>query len=267
MQGKTVKDTLLFSDVHLKPTLPTDSAFEDFTAFLRQIDSDRVGRLICLGDLFDFWYEYQHVSFSAYFEVLRLLANLREAGVELHLCCGNHDLWAGPQLEALTGMRIYHEPVTLAFGEEQALLLHGDGLNPADRGYLLFRRIARNRAAQGLFRRIHPDTAMSLAQWASRRSRAMAKGGDPAEGPEVGVVQEHARRLIATGTAKIVICGHAHLPVIAHIHAGGHSGLYINTGDWPIHRSFVRFSGGEFHMETFRKSSMLSLEGGGTQTG
>jgi UDP-2,3-diacylglucosamine hydrolase len=267
MQGKTVKDTLLFSDVHLKPTLPTDSAFEDFTAFLRQMDPGRVDRLICLGDLFDFWYEYRHVFFSAYFEVLRLLANLREAGVELHLCCGNHDLWAGPQLESLTGMRIYHEPVALPFGEEEALLLHGDGLNPADHGYLLFRRIARNRAAQWLFRRIHPDTAMSLAQGLSRRSRAMAKGADPAEGPEVRVVQEHARRLIAGGNATIVICGHAHLPRIAPVEGGGHSGLYINPGDWPIHRSFVRFSGGEFHLETFRKSSMLSLEGGGTQTG
>ena len=106
-----MKDSLLFSDVHLKPSFPANDDSEAFMAFLRQIDPVRVGRLICLGDLFDFWYEYRHVFFSAYFEVLRLLANLREAGVECHLICGNHDLWAGSKLELLTGMQIHHAPV------------------------------------------------------------------------------------------------------------------------------------------------------------
>ncbi len=248
-----VKDTLLFSDVHLKPVIAADDAFSDFTAFLRQVNPDRIDRLICLGDLFDFWYEYRHVFFGAYFEVLRLLGNLREAGVELHLCCGNHDLWAGPQLKTLTGMHIYHAPVVLPFGGKQALLLHGDGLNPHDHGYLLFRRIARNRVAQRLFRLIHPDIAMAIAQHASRRSRAMAKAAHPADDPEIKAVREHARRLIAGGHAKIVICGHVHTPTIEPMEEDGFSGLYINPGDWPTHRSFVRFSGGEFHLETFRR--------------
>jgi len=246
-----VKDSLLFSDVHLKPSFPANDDSEAFTAFLRQIDPVRVGRLICLGDLFDFWYEYRHAFFSAYFEVLRLLANLRDAGVECHLICGNHDLWAGSKLELLTGMHIHHAPVVLPFGGEEALLLHGDGLNPHDHGYLLFRRLARNRFAQALFRRLHPDTAMAIAQRASRHSRARANMAHPADSPEVEAVRSHAHHLIAAGQAKIVICGHAHVPVIESMEGEGFSGLYINPGDWPTHRSYVLFSDGAFRLLSF----------------
>ncbi len=250
-QVTIVKDTVLFSDVHLKPSIPPTGDFVDFTRFLRHIDSDQVERIICMGDLFDFWYEYKHVFFGSYFEVLRLLARLHEEGVALHLFRGNHDLWAGAQLEALTGMRIHREPTFLPFGGREALLLHGDGLNPQDYGYRLFRHIASNRLAQHLFRHIHPDNAMALAQYISQRSRTKVKTTDPAAGPEVEVVRGHAHGLIADGKAQIVICGHSHLPVIEQVEVNGHSGLFINPGDWPNHRSYVLFSEGEFRLLAF----------------
>lgn len=246
-----MKDTLLFSDVHLKPYVPGDKDHADFLNFLGQIDPLRVDRVICVGDLFDFWFEYRHAVFASYFEALRLLADLNRAGVELHLFRGNHDLWAGPQLERLTGMHVHKGPDALPFGGQEALILHGDGLNSRDYGYRLFKRVALNRAAQCLFRRIHPDTAMAFARRVSRRSRAMANIENPADGPEAEAVRRHARHLIGSGRASIVICGHAHAPVIERVDAGGSSGLYVNSGDWPLHRSYIRFSGEEFSLHTF----------------
>lgn len=245
-----MKDTLLFSDVHLKPCVSDPSGQKDFIAFLGQIDPDRVERLICVGDLFDFWYEYKHAVFASYFEALRLFSNLRDAGVEMHLFKGNHDLWAGPQLERLTGMQIHDGAATLPFGPQKALLLHGDGLNPEDRAYLLFKRCARNRLLQNLFRHIHPDSAMSLAEWISGRSRAKADGANPDQGPEAEIVRNHARRIIGEGQAEIVICGHAHSPAIERIEENGHAGLYVNPGDWPMHRSYIRYNE-EFSLHTF----------------
>lgn len=246
-----MKDTLLFSDVHLKPYDPGDRHHADFLAFLRCIDPQQVGRLICVGDLFDFWFEYRHAVFASYFEALRLLAELNRAGVEMHLFRGNHDLWAGPQLERLTGMRVHEQAATLPFGTEEAYILHGDGLNPRDYGYRIFKRFAQIGAVQRVFRRIHPDTAMGFAQWVSRHSRAMGKIENPAEGPEAQTVRHHARRLIESGRAPIVICGHAHVPVIESIEAGAFTGVYVNPGDWPLHRSYIRYAQGEFSMHTF----------------
>lgn len=246
-----MKDTLLFSDVHLKPSAADQTNYTDFIAFLRQINPDRVERVICLGDLFDFWFEYKHAMFACYFDVLRIFAGLRDAGIETHLICGNHDLWAGPQLERMTGMQVHHEPVTLPFGSDTALLLHGDGLNPKDYGYRMFKRLSQNRLAQRLFRHLHPDTAMGLAHWISRGSRAMAAAPNPADSPEVRIVRDHALERIGRGQAAVVICGHAHVPAVEPVTVQGHSGLYVNPGDWPLHRSFVRYVMGEFRLESF----------------
>jgi UDP-2,3-diacylglucosamine hydrolase len=246
-----VKETLLFSDVHLKPKAYEDNGRKEFIRFLKEIDTERVGRLVCLGDLFDFWFEYKHVVFADYFDVLHQLFTLHEAGVELHLLRGNHDLWAGDQLTQLTGMQVHPDRLRLPFGTKEALLFHGDGMNPDDRRYLWFKRAASNSVLQRLFRCIHPDRAMALAQFLSNLSRRKLKAPNPGKGPEALILQEHARSMIESGQESIIICGHAHAPLIQHIEEGETSGIYINTGDWPLHRSYVRFSGGEFTLHSY----------------
>ncbi|NLN92144.1 MAG: UDP-2,3-diacylglucosamine diphosphatase [Candidatus Hydrogenedens sp.] len=246
-----MKHTLLFSDVHLKPSGMQRKSDEEFLAFLRSIDPQKVERLVCLGDLFDFWFEYRHVNFSGYFEILRAFADLRDQGLSLHLCCGNHDLWAGELLTRLTGFQVYHEPVHLDFGDRRALLLHGDGLNPKDKGYLLFKKVAANRVLQKIFRWVHPDLAMAFAQFLSRKSRDLLSTHPPAKGPEVMAVREYARQCIVSGSESLVICGHAHEPVIEEVEGPEFRGQYVNTGDWPIHRCYVCFDGTEFTIRSW----------------
>lgn len=237
--------------MHLKVSGEDPSTQESFLAFLRSIDPEKTERLICLGDLFDFWYEYRHTLFAGYFDVLRMFAELNSAGVELHLICGNHDFWAGGMLEKVTGIHVHQEPVRMPFGEREALLMHGDGLNPRDYGYLFFKRIARNPVAISLFRRVHPDTAMAIAQFMSHRSRTQTRAEKPAEGPEAHFVREHAYCLIHAGKAEIVLCGHAHAPVVEEVARPGKSGLYVNPGDWPNHRSYIVFTDGKFNLHHF----------------
>ncbi|MCK5860996.1 MAG: UDP-2,3-diacylglucosamine diphosphatase [Candidatus Hydrogenedentes bacterium] len=246
-----MKNTILFSDVHLKASGEDTAVHKSFLTFLQHIDPNQTERLICLGDLFDFWYEYRHVVFSGYFETLRTLADLNDAGVELHLICGNHDFWAGAFLEKNIGIQVHREPVRLAFGNKEALLLHGDGLNPRDYGYRLFKRIARSPIAIRLFRHIHPDTAMAIAQFMSRSSRTLAEASTPSEGPEAHFVREHAHHLLRDGTADIVICGHAHAPAIEAVSLDDKTGLYVNTGDWPNHRSYIVYEENDFHLRHF----------------
>lgn len=246
-----MKQTLLYADVHLKTSEAGRNDYRDFLRFLRAINTNKTERLICLGDLFDFWFEYRHVAFSGYFEVLRAFAELREAGVELHLICGNHDFWAGAFLEKRIGFHVHHEPVSMSFGDVSALLMHGDGLNPRDHGYRLFKRLARNPLAVFLFRRVHPDWAMAIAHAMSSSSRNLLKADDPARGREAQVIQQHAHRMLQSGEAGIVIAGHAHTPVIETVNTPNGIGLYVNPGDWPLHRSYIVAHGKEFTLHTF----------------
>ena len=70
---------LIFSDVHLKVSVEDRPRHRRFIDFLHSFDPKEYTRIICLGDLFDFWFEYRHVVFSGYFEVLRAFADLRDA--------------------------------------------------------------------------------------------------------------------------------------------------------------------------------------------
>jgi UDP-2,3-diacylglucosamine hydrolase len=238
--------TLVFSDVHLDVTERGREPMARFVAFLRSIDTGTVNRVIVLGDLFDFWFEYRHVVFSGYFDVLRAFADLRDAGIELHFFCGNHDFWAGRFLRDELGFAIHTEPTTLPFGEQSVLLYHGDGLNPSDVGYRIYKRVARTRLARWLFGQLHPDRAMGLALRVSRTSRRATEAPTPAAGPEVEALQAHAQRLLAAGEADVVMLGHSHHPVRKEFPTPNGTGLYFNTGDWIWHQSYVEWSGGEF---------------------
>jgi UDP-2,3-diacylglucosamine hydrolase len=244
-----VKKTLIFSDVHLKVAETGRSHQQEFIAFLKQFRKEEYDRIVCLGDLFDVWFEYRHVVFSGYFDVLRALAEFRDAGIELHLVCGNHDFWAGRFLQDEIGFRLHRTAVKLPFGKKDTLLAHGDGLNKSDYGYRLFKRVARNPVAIGAFRLLHPDWAMMIARGMSRGSRTITQKKDTAHGSEARALRAYAQGVLNRGEAEVVICGHAHAPVRETYPTPNGTGLYINSGDWLHHRSHVVWDGNEFHLE------------------
>jgi UDP-2,3-diacylglucosamine hydrolase len=241
-----VKKTLIFSDVHLK-AIPEDRARQrEFVDFLRRFQDGEFERIICLGDLFDFWFEYKNVVFSDFFEVLRAFADLRDGGMELHLICGNHDFWGGRFLRDELGFHIHPNIMEHRFGELRGHLVHGDGINPEDRSYRAYKKFARNPLVVGAFRLIHPDWAMAIARGVSHGSRTYLGTKDPYTGPEATSLRRYATGVLERGEADVVLCGHAHAPVHESIETSRGTGTYINTGDWIDHRSHTIWDGERF---------------------
>ncbi|HNR34324.1 MAG TPA: UDP-2,3-diacylglucosamine diphosphatase [Candidatus Hydrogenedentes bacterium] len=240
------KKTIAFSDAHLETSLEGRETVDAMAVQIRQWQRDGVRRIFILGDLFDFWFEYRHVVFSGYFPVLRAFADARDADVELHLVCGNHDFWAGRFLETELGFHVHRDPVVMDWNGRRVLLAHGDGINPKDRLYRLYKRVARSRLAIALFRQLHPDLAMGLARGVSHGSRHMTMVEDPSRGSEAKALRAHAQSVLAAGKADVVLMGHAHAAIREECPAPGGTGLYINCGDWRRHRSYVMWDGAEF---------------------
>lgn len=240
--------TLIFSDVHLNVAEDGREKMGEFVDFLRGIDTREVDRIIILGDLFDFWFEYRHVIFSGYFDVLRAFAGLRDQGVCFHFVCGNHDLWAGRFLRERLGFAIHPDSVELDLSGRRCLFIHGDGINLRDWSYRIYKKIARLRWVAGLFRLLHPDWAMALGQVISRGSRRMSARPDTTKGPEVEPLRRFAEEMLARGKADVVLCGHSHYPVIEEYPTPGGAGEYINTGDWLFHHSYVEWDGANFQL-------------------
>lgn len=242
---------ILLSDVHLNVAPDGRQRMAEFVSFLRSLLDSPPQRLVILGDLFDFWFEYRHVSFSGYFDVLRAFADLRDRGVEHHFVCGNHDFWAGAFLRNRLGFQIHPDRALLDFDGRRVLLVHGDGINPRDRVYRVYKRIARCRPVVCAFRLLHPDWAMALAQAVSRGSRSLSKVDDVSQGPEVAPLRAYAMAALARGEADVVVCGHSHYPVREECASANGGGLYLNTGDWVVHRSYIEWDGEDFRVRLY----------------
>jgi len=251
-------NTLIVSDVHLDVTEDGRATREAFVRFLDGVDTTRWRRLVIAGDLFDFWFEYRHVIFSGYFDVWRALARLHGDGVAIHFAVGNHDFWAGRFLVERLGFQIYPEPFHLEFGGMRALITHGDGLNPRDRSYRLYKRIARWNWVVGLFRLIHPDWAMAIAQGVSRGSRHLFQEEDVSKGAEVEPQRLYAESVLEEGAADI--CGHSHYPLLRRYPRSQGDGYYINAGDWLFHKTYVEWNGSAFRLCSFEPEEVLHTE-------
>ncbi len=127
-----------------------------------------------LGDLFDFWYEWKQVIPKRHFRWLRVLESLGRAGCPLHLFPGNHDFRLEGFLEETIGATLHREPDRDRLGDLGLVMHHGDGLDPSDRGYRLLRKGIRNPVSYTLFRWLHPDAGMALADRSGSRDRSHA---------------------------------------------------------------------------------------------
>lgn len=121
----------ILSDIHAGALTP----FKEQTAQtrLRKLSEHAArvgGRLIILGDLFDYWQESGNRTPKSLQTWVDLLDDIRNDRQPIILITGNHDHWAGPAL-ANRGIVLVRDHVLVKTSDRPWLLLHGDGL-PVD---------------------------------------------------------------------------------------------------------------------------------------
>src|SRR3954469_6743877 len=83
---------VMVGDAHLgSADLRDEEAFHEFLDAVPSIGN----RLIIMGDIFDFWFEYHAVIPRRPVGALRKKAVLGEKGVKIEAFGGNHDRWGG----------------------------------------------------------------------------------------------------------------------------------------------------------------------------
>ncbi len=238
---------LIVSDIHLRvgeEYLPHRKEFENF---LLSLQDNPPRRIFCLGDIFDFWFEYRHVIFSGYFEILSAFYELHRKGVSLFFIGGNHDCWTGRSLEKI-GFQILSSGSVIDFDGCKVMLIHGDGLNKKDWGYRFFKTIARNPLLIFAFRLIHPDWAMGIAQFLSKGSRKLQENKVSHHYHDAKAIKSFAISQLEKSVCDAVIAGHCHNPEYSVIQMNNRQCWYINSGDWLKHRTYVKWDGNQFHL-------------------
>ncbi|MDR1812359.1 MAG: UDP-2,3-diacylglucosamine diphosphatase [Candidatus Fibromonas sp.] len=218
------------SDVHLgiSPRGAVPEREEHLLAFLKGLEG-KASHLFIVGDLFEFWYEYDFYVPSRHFRILRALAGLRDWGCEIRLIRGNHDFACGDFFERELGIEVCSHFVTELHGRK-LYICHGDGLAGVDGSYRFFRKILDFKPNRFLFKWLHPDIGMRFALAVGSNSRDFNKKRIVPEEEYLDRVREIMRK----NNCDTFVHGHNHLGGLWKVPEG----VVINCGQWLFEENF-----------------------------
>jgi UDP-2,3-diacylglucosamine hydrolase len=247
---ETGKKVYFLSDFHLGAPNDTESRKREdrLVRFLQDARKD-AGIIFIVGDIFDFWFEYKTVVPKGFVRILGTLAQMADEGIQLHIFTGNHDLWMQDYLSKELNAKLYFEPQAFTIQNKQFLIGHGDGLGPGDKGYKRLKKIFTNPICQWLFRWLHPDAGIQLANYFSRKSRAKTGNADEIFlGEDKEWLILYTKEKAKTMAVDFFIFGHRHFAIDLKIND---KSRYINLGDWIRLNTYAVFDGTDLHLLTW----------------
>lgn len=240
----------VLSDVHCKYAAETasDRLNEELTLSFLKESIGKYDLMVLNGDIFDLWFDWKYTIIKQYFPILRRLAEIGENCCRLILTSGNHDFWFNGFLKTYIGIEIHPEQFSLQADGHKLLFTHGDLHTVNDLRYKIFRRIIRLPLVKGLFSILHPDLALSLGRRMSRSSRLRKVSHLLQTKKSAGLVR-YAQSQIQHAKYDIVCMGHSHKPQVRELSGG----IYVNSGDWVVHHSYVEIIDGNIDLKTYSK--------------
>jgi len=237
------KKVYFASDQHLgAPTADASLQREKiFVAWLENIKKDAEA-IFLLGDLFDFWFEYEKVVPKGFVRVLGKLAEISDSGIPIYFFVGNHDLWMKDYFEKELNIPVFHKPQEFIINQKKFLIGHGDGLGPGDLGFKRMKKVFTFPLFQWFFRWLHPDLGVKLGQYMSVKNK-MISGEEDAKflGEEKEWLVQYSRKKLTEKHFDYFVFGHRHLPLEIKLQENS---MYFNLGDWIQYYTYGEFSSG-----------------------
>lgn len=244
------KKVYFSSDNHLGAPTRAESLPREkiFVEWLDSIKHDAAA-IFLLGDLFDFWFEYKTVVPKGFVRTLGKLAELTDSGIPVYFFVGNHDLWMHDYFETELNIPVYHDPKEFVFNNKRFFIGHGDGKGPNDKGYKRMKKVFTNPFSKWLYRWLHPDLGVRLAQYLSVKNKLIS-GDEDAKflGEENEWLALYAKRKLEEKHYDYFVFGHRHLPMEISLNENS---TYFNLGDWINHYTYGVFDGEKFELKKF----------------
>ena len=242
------------SDNHLGAPNREDSLVRE-KRFVKWLDSikENASAIFLLGDLFDFWFDYNKVVPKGFVRVLGKLAELSDLGIPIYFFVGNHDMWMNGYFEKELNIKVFHKPHEFVINNKKFLIGHGDGLGPGDIGFKRMKKVFKNSVAKFLFKWVHPDIGVRIAQYLSTKNKLLSGTEDVVfKGEENEWLAQYCKKILEKENFEFFIFGHRHLPL--DIKISEHS-RYINLGDWISYFSYAVFDGTDIELNFQKEKS------------
>lgn len=250
---KTTKKVYFASDQHLgAPT--KEASFPRELKLIQWLDEVKkdADAIFLLGDLFDFWFEYKTVVPKGFVRVLGKLAEIRDSGIPIYFFVGNHDLWMHDYFEKELNIPVYHDNKEFTFNGKTFLIGHGDGKGPGDMGYKRMKKVFTNPLSKWLFRWLHPDIGVKLAQYLSVKNKLISGEEDVKFlGKENEWLYQYCLRKLASKHYDYFVFGHRHLPLEIELNENS---KYINLGDWIRYFTYGVFDGEKMELKVYKET-------------
>ena len=241
--------TYFASDFHLGAPDPTTS-LERELRIIRWLDFIKADAeaLYLLGDIFDYWYEWNNVIPKGFYRFFTKLAELVDMGIKIYYFTGNHDVWQYRYLKDEFGIEVYGKPRLFEIDGKHVYMGHGDGLGSGSVGYSIIKWVFTSKITQFLFSNFfHPNFAMWIGfKWSASRHQFTRKTY-PFLGEREHIVK-YIRSIDADEKADIYIFGHRHLDYDYYL---GDGKRYINTGVWYHKSPYAVMEDGKIRLEYF----------------
>jgi UDP-2,3-diacylglucosamine hydrolase len=236
------------SDAHLGSLLVKDPRAHEkkLVDWLDSVKSDATA-IYLLGDMFDFWYEYRTVVPKGFVRFLGKLAELTDAGIEIHFFTGNHDIWTFGYLENEIGLIIHTKEEVLQIGNKRFFLAHGDGLHAEKRGFEILRKIFHNKFLQKLFRYVPAQLGQEFGyNWSRSNREKILHLENKFQGEQNENLVVFSKKYLETNDVDFLIFGHRHIPLDLQLKD---QKRVVILGDFVSIFSFGVFDGEHFNLE------------------
>lgn len=240
-------DIAILSDIHLGTY---GCHAKEVIKYLRSISPKK---LILNGDIIDIWYFKKRYFPKEHFEVIEVLLEKLQEGVEVYYLTGNHD----DMLRRLSDMQLGNfkllDKLVLQVDKKKLWIFHGDVFDASiqhtkwiaklgGKGYDLLIRL--NRALNHVLNKLGRPS-MSLSRAVKNNVKKAVK--------YIGDFENTAAELAIDQGYDYVICGHIHQAqqrVISNSHG---SVVYLNSGDWVESLTSLEYKNGEWTIFEYEK--------------
>ncbi len=238
------------SDIHLGAKVIKDKKSHEKKVidWLNHIAGD-ASKIVFLGDVFDFWFEYKTVVPKGYVRFFGKVAELIDRGVEVHFFIGNHDIWAFDYFEKEIGMIVHYHPLEVEWMNRKFYLAHGDGLDDQDKGFKFIRTIFHSRFFQHIFSAIPSSWGQNFGfSWSEQSRLKVMRTDNSFKGEANENLVRYSKKFVETNPIDYLIYGHRHLDLKLQLTK---KSQMIILGDFYSIFSYGVFDGIDFNLEYF----------------
>jgi len=250
MQLPPDKNVYFLSDFHLGAP-DAASSLQREKLIIQFLDAIKYNAhsIFLVGDMFDFWFEYRKVVPKGFVRLMGKLAELSDAGIQLHFFVGNHDMWMTNYFQQELNIPVFFKPKVFDINGCSFYIGHGDGLGPGDHGYKMMKKVFRNPICQWLFGILPPAIGMGLAHYFSNKSRdATSREEEHFLGEEKEWLLIYSREVLQKEKHHFFVFGHRHLPIDYRL---SEESRYINLGEWINYQTYAVFDGREMKLKSY----------------